>query len=179
MTSIPRSKPPPLPHSATPSEELYDLHHSSSKLNGKPMKFLCASGPFTSDSNLEFDEFNRLMDGVEKEGADVVLLVSDFELKVLLQHEAWSRVSGDWLELIQTSFQPLNPTARTFPLISTSSSTLRCYLTIADQYFPKQDFITSRQLLSLFSSKHCHLNSFYFRCPISSFCLASTYAFKR
>ncbi|PWN52255.1 DNA polymerase alpha, subunit B [Violaceomyces palustris] len=60
--------PPPLPHAVTPREELLSNQFNPSKLDGKPINLLTASGPFTEDSNLDFTPWHRLMDEIERGG---------------------------------------------------------------------------------------------------------------
>lgn len=52
-----------------------------------PVSVMIACGPYTLDSNLNYEPFNALMNHVEKNRPDVIILVSDvfnFKLSKLL-----------------------------------------------------------------------------------------------
>lgn len=45
---------------------------------GKPLRIIAANGPFTLDSNLEFEPFKCLLSKVEEERPDVLILIGPF-----------------------------------------------------------------------------------------------------
>lgn len=68
--------PPSLPLPASPVDTLLQHQYGPTRLNGEPLQLFVASGPYTSDSDLEFGPWHRLMDQVHQQKPDVLLLVS-------------------------------------------------------------------------------------------------------
>jgi hypothetical protein len=68
---------PPLDATYTaPSELLSHQYGSESKeLDGNPMSVLVASGPYTVDSDLEYEPLQALLEMAARERPDVVVLV--------------------------------------------------------------------------------------------------------
>ncbi|CAO1620607.1 unnamed protein product [Parajaminaea phylloscopi] len=69
---------PSLYQSSTPPSRLLELQHSGNHLSGQPLNVAIASGPFTSESNLDFEPWHRLMDNLEREPVDVIVLMGPF-----------------------------------------------------------------------------------------------------
>lgn len=67
---------PALPLSAAAPSEMLLAQHAPGLLNGAPMEVVVASGPYTSDDDLEFTKWHALMDNLEREPVDAVILVS-------------------------------------------------------------------------------------------------------
>lgn len=70
--------PPCLPLPATLASELLQKQYGPEKLNGDSLQVHVASGPYTSDDNLDFVPWHRLMDEVERQKPDVILLLGPF-----------------------------------------------------------------------------------------------------
>lgn len=70
--------PPCLPLPAAPASDLLLKQYSPDKLNGDSLQVHVASGPYTSDDNLDFIPWHRLMDQVERQKPDVLLLLGPF-----------------------------------------------------------------------------------------------------
>ncbi|CDW97257.1 hypothetical protein, partial [Sporisorium scitamineum] len=60
--------PPPLPLAVHTVDEALDHSYSPNKLNGSSLNIVAASGPFTSDDDLKFAPWHRLMDQLESGG---------------------------------------------------------------------------------------------------------------
>ncbi|EST05624.1 DNA polymerase alpha/epsilon, subunit B [Kalmanozyma brasiliensis GHG001] len=60
--------PPPLPLAVHTAGEAIDHSYSPGKLNGAALNVVLASGPFTSESDLDFAPWHRLMDALEAGG---------------------------------------------------------------------------------------------------------------
>ncbi|GAA5908020.1 hypothetical protein JCM6882_000201 [Rhodosporidiobolus microsporus] len=71
---------PPLDATYTPPSELLSHQYgtSSKELAGNPMSVLVASGPYTVDSDLEFEPLQALVDMAKGEKPDVVILTGPF-----------------------------------------------------------------------------------------------------
>ncbi|EIM19600.1 DNA polymerase alpha, subunit B [Wallemia mellicola CBS 633.66] len=69
---------PPLGTVKTHSQELYDMQHSTESLGSSPMSVIVAAGPYTLDSNLDYEPFDALMTQVERKQPDVVILLGPF-----------------------------------------------------------------------------------------------------
>lgn len=71
--------PPAFPQAATPPSDLLASQYGPDQLNGAPLDIVVASGPFTSDDDLDFRHFHELMDNVERQRPDALVLVSSGE----------------------------------------------------------------------------------------------------
>lgn len=60
--------PPPLPLAVHTAGEALDHGYSAGKLAGAALNIVAASGPYTSDSDLEFEGWHRMMDELEAGG---------------------------------------------------------------------------------------------------------------
>lgn len=92
--------PPPLPHAASSASDLLQHQYSPGRLDGDVLQIHVASGPFTSDSDLHFAPWHRLMDQVERQKPDVLLLLGPF---LSAQHA--SLMDPNLAELPQDIFQ--------------------------------------------------------------------------
>jgi DNA polymerase alpha subunit B len=55
---------------------LREYQFGQPRLNGDPLSVIIASGPYTTDSSLDFAPFDALCEEVKKTRPDVVILVS-------------------------------------------------------------------------------------------------------
>ncbi|GAA6029568.1 hypothetical protein JCM8097_000942 [Rhodosporidiobolus ruineniae] len=71
---------PPLDASYTPPSELLSHQYGDGpkELDGNPMAVLVASGPYTVESDLEFEPLKALVEAAKKERPDVVVLTGPF-----------------------------------------------------------------------------------------------------
>jgi DNA polymerase alpha subunit B len=67
---------PPTLHCETPVANLREYQFGQSRLNGDLVSIIIASGPYTTDTNLDFAPFEALCEEVKKTRPDVVVLVS-------------------------------------------------------------------------------------------------------
>jgi len=65
----------PAPMQTSRSKELYEFNYDPSKMNGRPVTVVVASGPFTLSDNLSYQPFADLMTKMESEKPDVLILV--------------------------------------------------------------------------------------------------------
>jgi DNA polymerase alpha subunit B len=92
--------PPALPLPASVPSDLYRFHFAPSALDGDSLQIQVASGPYTSDDNLDFTPWHQLMNQVEKQKPDVILLLGPF---LSAQHS--SLMDPGLTELPQDIFQ--------------------------------------------------------------------------
>ena len=92
--------PPALPHPASLPNDLLRFQFAPSALEGDSLQIQVASGPFTSDDNLDFVPWHQLMNQVEKQKPDVILLLGPF---LSAQHS--SLMNPNLSELPQDIFQ--------------------------------------------------------------------------
>ena len=78
------------------TSNLLEYIHDPSSMNGKPLSFIIASGPYTLDSNLFFEPFRELMRCCQEEKPDVLLLV------MYLFKKSWKFKEGGVLYLTES-----------------------------------------------------------------------------
>lgn len=66
---------PPSALAQTPADELLRYQHGD-KLGGEPISMVVAAGPYTLDSNLDYEPFSALVENAIEERPDVLILVS-------------------------------------------------------------------------------------------------------
>lgn len=77
--------PPIEPAYSTPSQLIKYQHGTGNKqLGGGPMNVIVAAGPYTVDSNLDYEPLQALIQAAQKEKPDVLILVSSFVSFVLV-----------------------------------------------------------------------------------------------
>lgn len=70
---------PSLYQASTAPSRLLELHHSSpSHLRGQALNIAVASGPYTSNDDLDFAPWHALVDNIEREPVDVLVLLGPF-----------------------------------------------------------------------------------------------------
>jgi hypothetical protein len=72
---------PPIDATYTPPTELLAHQYGSDakQLAGNPMSVIVAAGPYTVDSDLEYEPLQALLDLAKEEKPDVLILVSSAE----------------------------------------------------------------------------------------------------
>ncbi|RUS29659.1 DNA polymerase alpha subunit B N-terminal-domain-containing protein [Jimgerdemannia flammicorona] len=68
--------PPPLPNLTLPNPtELLEYNYGATAMNGQPLTFVVAAGPYTLDDNLLFEPLQELVDRILEEQPDLIVLV--------------------------------------------------------------------------------------------------------
>jgi DNA polymerase alpha subunit B len=66
---------PPTNHRETTVTTLREYQYAPSRLNGEPLSLVIASGPYTTDSNLDYAPLDALCEEMRKLRPDVLILV--------------------------------------------------------------------------------------------------------
>ncbi|CAG8441915.1 2519_t:CDS:10 [Ambispora gerdemannii] len=69
---------PLLPMPVTSTAEIMSYNYGKARLNGEEMTVIVAAGPFTTESNLNFEPFAQLMENMKSIRPDVLILMGPF-----------------------------------------------------------------------------------------------------
>lgn len=67
-------------------QEMMNYSYSSVGMNGQVLKIIIASGPYTFENSLEYELFDDLLMSIDKEDADVVILVSLVDINIVMDN---------------------------------------------------------------------------------------------
>lgn len=67
---------PPIYPPETDPHKLLDYQYGPNNLDGRPMSIILASGPFTTEDNLDYAPFEALIDEARRSKPDVLILVN-------------------------------------------------------------------------------------------------------